>query len=117
MATGDVELKFRMTDGSDIGPNKYSSTETVQALKEAIIEKWPQGKEGCPKSIQDVKLIHAGKVLDNARTLGESRVPVAETGNLITMHVVIRPQIAEPKAAAKEGQEPKKGGCGGCCIL
>lgn len=43
MATGDVELKFRMTDGSDIGPNKYSSSETVQALKEAIIEKWPQG--------------------------------------------------------------------------
>lgn len=40
---GLVELKFRLADGSDIGPSKYSSTTTVTSLKETIISEWPQG--------------------------------------------------------------------------
>lgn len=38
-----VELKFRLADGSDIGPNKYSSSTTVTSLKEKIIAQWPKG--------------------------------------------------------------------------
>lgn len=38
-----VELKFRLADGSDIGPSKYSSTTTVTSLKERIISQWPKG--------------------------------------------------------------------------
>lgn len=40
---GLVELKFRLADGSDIGPSKYSSDTTVTTLKETIISQWPQG--------------------------------------------------------------------------
>lgn len=38
-----VEVKFRLADGSDIGPSKYSSSTTVGSLKEKIIELWPKG--------------------------------------------------------------------------
>ena len=45
-----------------------------------------------PKSINDVKLINAGKVLENGKTLSESRVMMGEIpGGVITMHVVLRP--------------------------
>lgn len=40
-----VELKFRLADGSDIGPSKYNSSATVTSLKEKIIAQWPKGYE------------------------------------------------------------------------
>lgn len=39
-----VELKFRLYDGSDIGPIRYSSSSTVAMLKERIISEWPRGR-------------------------------------------------------------------------
>ncbi|RVW45184.1 Membrane-anchored ubiquitin-fold protein 4 [Vitis vinifera] len=38
-----VELKFRLYDGSDIGPFRYSPTSTVAMLKERIVTEWPKG--------------------------------------------------------------------------
>ncbi len=53
-------------------------------------------KENGPKTINDVKLINAGKILENNRTLAESRVPVGELpGGVITMHVVVRPPLSD----------------------
>lgn len=47
-----------------------------------------------PKTINDVKLINAGKILENDKTLAESRSPVSEVpGGIITMLVVVRPHI------------------------
>lgn len=40
-----VELKFRLYDGSDIGPFQYSPTSTVATLKERIVAEWPKGWE------------------------------------------------------------------------
>ncbi|XP_025886585.1 membrane-anchored ubiquitin-fold protein 3 isoform X2 [Solanum lycopersicum] len=89
-----IEIKFRLADGSDIGPNKYTPATTVGSLKEKIIAQWP--KDSGPKTINDVKLINAGMILENNRTLGESRLPVAEVaGGVITMHVVVRPPMNE----------------------
>lgn len=49
-------------------------------------------KEITPRTVNDVKLINAGKILENNQTLLESRVPVGELpGGVITMHVVVRP--------------------------
>lgn len=39
-----VELKFRLYDGSDVGPFQYSPTATVSMLKERIVSEWPKGK-------------------------------------------------------------------------
>lgn len=38
-----MELKFRLADGTDIGPSKYSQFMTVASLKEKIIAQWPKG--------------------------------------------------------------------------
>lgn len=38
-----LELKFRLYDGTDIGPNKFAPATTVATLKESIISQWPQG--------------------------------------------------------------------------
>ena len=87
-----IEVKFRLFDGTDIGPSKYDPSTTVSALKEFILARWPQDKEIAPKTVNDLKLINAGRILENNRTLAESRVPVGEVpGGVITMHVVVRP--------------------------
>ncbi len=39
-----VELKFRLYDGTDIGPNKYAPASTIATLKESILSQWPQGE-------------------------------------------------------------------------
>lgn len=55
--------------------------------------------ENIPKTVNDVKLINAGKILDNNRTLAESRLPVGELpGMVITMHVVLRPPTLDKKS-------------------
>lgn len=38
-----IELKFRLADGTDIGPSKYNQSITVSSLKEKIISQWPKG--------------------------------------------------------------------------
>ncbi|KAG2610724.1 hypothetical protein PVAP13_4KG171700 [Panicum virgatum] len=87
-----IEVKFRLFDGTDIGPSKYDPSTTVAALKEFVLARWPQDKEIVPKTVNDVKLINAGRILENSKTLAESRVPVGEVpGSVITMHVVVRP--------------------------
>lgn len=53
-------------------------------------------KENAPKTVNDVKLINAGKILENNKTLAESRLPIGELpGVVITMHVVVRPPISD----------------------
>lgn len=38
-----IEVKFRLADGSDIGPNRYSPATTVGSLKQMILSQLPQG--------------------------------------------------------------------------
>lgn len=112
-----VELKFRLADGSDIGPSKYNSTATVTSLKEKIIAQWPQDKEPRPKSINDIKLINAGKILEDSKTLAESRLPLSEVPRgVITMHVVVRPPVSDKKNDKVQDNTMKKSGCF-CTIL
>lgn len=57
-----LELRFRLYDGSDIGPIRYSSSSTVAMLKERIVSEWPRGRIfvfpvlGVYRSVQDVHL-------------------------------------------------------------
>jgi len=69
-----VELKFRLYDGTDIGPNRYAPATTVASLKERLLAQWPAGNENAPRTINDMKLINAGKILENNKTLADSRV-------------------------------------------
>jgi hypothetical protein len=43
-----IEVKFRLFDGTDIGPSKYDPSTTVAALKEFVLSRWPQGETSGP---------------------------------------------------------------------
>jgi len=64
-----------------------------------------------------LKLINAGKILENNKTLAESRVPVGELpGGVITMHVVVRPPSSDKNSEKQLANAPKKNRCS-CTIL
>ncbi|XP_050208596.1 membrane-anchored ubiquitin-fold protein 6-like [Mercurialis annua] len=112
-----IELKFRLADGTDIGPTKYAPATSVATLKEKIISQWPKDNENGPKTVNDLKLINAGKILENNRTLAESRLPVGELpGAVITMHVVLRPPMPDKISDKLRKDSAKKTGCS-CSIL
>ncbi|KAF8394522.1 hypothetical protein HHK36_020732 [Tetracentron sinense] len=86
------ELKFRVYDGTDIGHSSYASSITVATLKERLLAEWPQDKTVIPKSVNDVKIIYSGKVLENSKTLVESLIPFGDLpSGVITMHLVVQP--------------------------
>ncbi|XP_050917646.1 membrane-anchored ubiquitin-fold protein 3 isoform X2 [Lathyrus oleraceus] len=122
MAEGEerIELKFRIYDGTDIAHDTYPvSTTTVGTLKQKLIAEWPQGKTVIPKSVNDVKLIHAGKVLENTKTLADSRITFGDIPGAITMHVVVQPPIAKKKTEKKKKKKEnmqKTNSCS-CTIL
>ncbi|XP_060192403.1 membrane-anchored ubiquitin-fold protein 3-like isoform X1 [Lycium barbarum] len=94
-----IELKFRLYDGSDIGPFRYSPASTIAMLKERVVVEWPKDKKVAPKAANDVKLICIGKILENSRTVGQCKMPFGELPNgVITMHAVVQPSIAKAKS-------------------
>lgn len=48
--------------------------------------------ENRPRTVKEVKLISAGKILENNRTLADCQSPLCEIpGGVTTMHVVVQP--------------------------
>ncbi|XP_027937378.1 membrane-anchored ubiquitin-fold protein 3-like [Vigna unguiculata] len=113
-----VELKFRLYDGSDMGPFCYSPASTVSMLKDRIFADWPKDKKIIPKSANDIKLISGGRILENNRSVGQCRVPLGELpkGVIITMHVVVQPPLLKAKTEKKVDEVPRKHICA-CSIL
>ncbi|KAG9439795.1 hypothetical protein H6P81_019960 [Aristolochia fimbriata] len=110
-----LEVKFRLHDGSDIGPKKFSAATSVATVKESILAHWPKEKENCPKTVNDVKLINAGKILENNRTLGDCQSPLCGVaGGVTTMHVVVRPPSSE-KGSEKVKNPPNPSKC--VCVI
>lgn len=38
-----LEIKFRLSDGSDIGPKSFAAATSIATLKESILAQWPKG--------------------------------------------------------------------------
>ncbi|KAK6940923.1 UBL3-like, ubiquitin domain [Dillenia turbinata] len=95
---GSMELKFRIFDGTDIAHSTYAASTTVSNLKQRLVAEWPQDKTIIPKSVNDMKIIHAGKLLENSKTLAESQLLFGHfPGEVITMHVVVQPPVTKKK--------------------
>ncbi|XP_050230395.1 membrane-anchored ubiquitin-fold protein 1 [Mercurialis annua] len=109
-----LEIKFRLTDGSDIGPKAFPAVTSVATLKESILAQWPKEIENGPKTVKDVKLISAGKVLDNSRTVGDCRSPLCDIpGGVTTMHVVVQPATSDKEK--KSANKPQQNKC--VCVI
>lgn len=53
-------------------------------------------RENGPRTVKDVKLISAGRILENNKTVGECRSPLCDIpGGVTTMHVVVQPPPPE----------------------
>lgn len=68
-----------------------------------------QGEKAPPQSILELKLILAGRVLDNAMTLHEAKTPAG--GELVTMHVVVSAKVralVEALRASGEDELPAR---------
>ncbi|GMP91271.1 hypothetical protein CsSME_00042036 [Camellia sinensis var. sinensis] len=112
-----IELKFRIFDGTDIAHSTYAPSTTVATLKQRLVAEWPQDKSVVPKSVSDIKLIHAGKVLENGKTLAESRVHFGDLpGGVSTMHVVVQPPVPKKKTDKNQEKNHKQNSCS-CAIL
>ncbi|XP_010425433.1 PREDICTED: membrane-anchored ubiquitin-fold protein 4 isoform X2 [Camelina sativa] len=113
-----VELKFRLYDGSDVGPFQYSPTATVSMLKERIVSEWPKDKKIVPKSASDIKLINAGKILENGKTVAQCKAPFDDLPkSVITMHVVVQPSPTKARPEKKiEEEAPQRSFCS-CTIM
>jgi hypothetical protein len=73
-------------------------------------------KQNGPKTINDLKLINAGKILENSKTLADSRVILGEIpGCVITMHVVLRPPTNDKASEKQQSETPKNKTC--CCTI
>ncbi|KAG4186917.1 hypothetical protein ERO13_A08G073000v2 [Gossypium hirsutum] len=119
MAEGEelIELKFRTNDGTDVAHGTYALSTNVATLKQKMVAEWPQGKTVTPKSINDLKIIHAGKVLENNKTLAGSRITFGDLpAGVITMHVIVQPAIAKNKSGKSKEDMQKLNSCG-CIIL
>ncbi|CAN0870073.1 Membrane-anchored ubiquitin-fold protein 4 [Linum grandiflorum] len=112
-----LEVRFRLYDATDIGPFSYSPASTVAVLKERIVAEWPKDKKTAPKGANDIKLINAGKILENTKTVGQCKAPFDTLPNsVITMHVVVQPSLAKTKTEKKMDDGPRKNLCS-CTIL
>ncbi|XP_062025770.1 membrane-anchored ubiquitin-fold protein 3-like [Rosa rugosa] len=113
-----VDIKFRLYDGSDIGPFSYSSASTVEMLKQRVVSDWPKGKTMIPKTSNEVKLMCFGKILENNKTVGQCKLPFGDVGGggVMVMHVVVQPTIDKAKSDKKIDDLPRKVVCS-CSIL
>ncbi|XP_068486053.1 membrane-anchored ubiquitin-fold protein 2-like isoform X1 [Phaseolus vulgaris] len=114
------EIKFRLTDGSDIGPKSFPAATSIATLKESVLAQWPKDKENGPRTIKDVKLISAGKILENNRTVGECQSPLCDTPDTVTtMHVVVQHPATEkvflPDTEKKAANKATQNKC--MCII
>ncbi|KAE8693752.1 Membrane-anchored ubiquitin-fold protein 5 [Hibiscus syriacus] len=98
---GLIELRFRLCDGKDIARGSYEPSMTVSTLKKKIVAEWPQGHTVTPESLNELKLIHAGKVLRNNKTLAYCIKTIGDfPEDVITMHVLLQPAKSKRKTGS-----------------
>ncbi|XP_048442847.1 membrane-anchored ubiquitin-fold protein 3-like [Pyrus x bretschneideri] len=113
-----IALKFRIYDGTDIGINTYAPSMTVSSLKKRLLAEWPQAKTVTPKSVDEVKIIHGGKVLENSKTLADSRITAGnQTGEAVIMHAVVQPLVPKNKKTGKKQKDMQKMNSCSCTLL
>ncbi|KAG2314523.1 hypothetical protein Bca4012_065219 [Brassica carinata] len=103
-----LEIKFRLTDCSDIGPKSFPDATTVSALKETVIPQWPRVQKGkWAEDSERGKVDKRREILDNNKTVKDYRSRVSNlVGAVTTMHVIIQPLHTEKEKKPK-GDDPK----------
>ncbi|KAL9670159.1 hypothetical protein QQ045_007710 [Rhodiola kirilowii] len=103
---------FRLYNDTDMGPFEYPSTTTIAEIKQRIFEDWPVDTEMAPQSVDEFKLINAGRILDSSWTIGQIIIPLMDPEKeVIIIHVVLQPFTGKHKP---ERNDPK---CACACSI
>ncbi|KAI5316107.1 hypothetical protein L3X38_045283 [Prunus dulcis] len=91
----------------------------VANLKKRLLAEWPQAKTVTPKSANEVKLIHSGRILENNKTLADSRITSANQpgGGAVIMHAVVQPLVPKQKKTDKNQKDMQKMNSCSCTLL
>ncbi|PQP97142.1 membrane-anchored ubiquitin-fold protein 3-like [Prunus yedoensis var. nudiflora] len=111
--------KKKKGEGRDIGHHSYAPSMTVANLKKRLLAEWPQAKTVTPKSANEVKLIHSGRILENNKTLADSRITSANQpgGGAVIMHAVVQPPVPKQKKTDKNQKDMQKMNSCSCTLL
>ena len=117
-------IRFRLVDGVDVGPNLYEASTTVGALKESLLTNWGRSPGAAssqtPSATTEMRLILAGKFLDNAATLEQLRGPMGsppDSETVVTMHLLISSPPPSAAAGAAGDAEKVTNPCAKCTIM
>mmetsp|Transcript_47698 Transcript_47698/g.78932 ORF Transcript_47698/g.78932 Transcript_47698/m.78932 type:complete len:109 (-) Transcript_47698:52-378(-) len=97
--------------GPDL-PSEFTISVDCQAgilqVKEAALAQWPSGMPA-PAAIQQLRIIHAGRILTDDKSLKDCRVAENET---TAMHLVIKAADLKPSDSQNaECEKPQKCKC------
>ncbi|KAK9837959.1 hypothetical protein WJX74_008538 [Apatococcus lobatus] len=110
-----IDLHICLLPG-DIGPLKFPNTASVQDARERLFSDWPKDfPADAPTAPSDIKLICNGKFLSGVETLNELRALMGDprADQIMTLHLVIRPQAAVKSSAKGSDKPPSKR----CCVI
>uniref|UniRef100_A0A6T8JAD6 Ubiquitin-like domain-containing protein n=1 Tax=Hemiselmis andersenii TaxID=464988 RepID=A0A6T8JAD6_HEMAN len=108
----EYNVKFMFADAVTIEltfPNGVG----VRDAKTKVIASWPADKEAITGP-DDLKMIHSGKVLDNAKTFEDYKVP---KGSQVVMHLQPRPAPPPVEAAGVSRPAKTQGEATRCCTI
>ncbi|ORX51852.1 hypothetical protein BCR36DRAFT_369760 [Piromyces finnis] len=105
-----VNIRLLRINGnkSDILVN---SKDTIETVKKHILESWPKGwTDEVPTAIENIKLLHYGKYLDDNTTVEDNKIPEGQT---TIVHIIIKFTKKEDEKEKDETKEASS--C--CCII
>lgn len=97
----NFKIKFMFADAFTI-EEEFPPPTTVAEAKTKLISSWPAEKEKEKvNSIDELKMIHSGKLLENGKSFAELKIP---TTNQVIMHI----QPTPAKSAIQVTPPPPK---------
>ncbi|KAK6922960.1 UBL3-like, ubiquitin domain [Dillenia turbinata] len=97
------QIKFILSDGTEIGPFTYGLNTSVRVLKSEVVYYWPTGKENPPETADCVELYKGDDILANTKLLSEFNYPRPDNDLLmLTLRVVVLPPSAASKAPSTD---------------
>nr|CAB3500468.1 unnamed protein product [Digitaria exilis] len=106
--------KLRTPDSNE--SKKKSDVQNEGQRKEIGKNFFGANKEKGPRTVNDVKLINAGKILENNKTLSECKSPICDFSGMTTMHVVVRAPPTGKQSEKRAAKKAKDFRCG-CAIM
>ncbi|KAG2300159.1 hypothetical protein Bca52824_036631 [Brassica carinata] len=86
-----IKLKFRLADGTDIGPSKYNQSMTVSSFKEKIISQWPEARY----TVRSFGIRRKEKIACYVTVRGDKAMQLLESGVKVKEYELLRRKFSD----------------------